>query len=422
LTTTKEFIKQAAQLIKLEPAILQLILVPDKTIRFKIPVKSASGKTEVFEGFRIQHNNDRGPYKGGIRFHQQVDLKEIQSLATLMSLKTALVDVPFGGGKGGIKVDPKKLSKNELKELTRNFVGALHQHIGPQKDILAPDLNTNPTIMAWIAGEYSKIVGHNEPAVVTGKPLSLGGNLLRNESTSLGGYLVIEELAKKFKLEPNKTKVIIQGFGNVGYNLAKILQQNKYLITGFSDSQGAIYSPDGLKPQSAMKTKEQKGFIDDCYLGGSVTDCRPESDHKKHHRHITNKQLLEKPCDILIPAALDGVINQKNAGRIKAKFIVEMANSPVTAEADQKLNKKGKVIIPDILANAGGVIVSYFEWLQNIQGQAWSKEEIRSKLTKTIKAAFAQADKLARVKEVNLRLASYSLALTRISQAIKDRQ
>lgn len=421
LTTTKNFIKQASALLKLDENSQELILRPDKIIQVKVPVKMDNGQVKVFQGYRVQYNNARGPYKGGVRFHHQINLNEVEALAALMTLKTAVVNIPMGGGKGGVKVDPKTLSKPELKQLTRNFIRGLFEHIGPKKDILAPDVNTNPTIMGWVMDEYSKLVGHNEPAVVTGKPLSIGGSLGRTEATALGGYYLLELLAKQYKLIPAKTRVIIQGFGNVGFNIARILQQKGYKIVGLSDSRGAIYSPVGLDPISAMKTKKRKGFIDDCYLGGSVTDCTPESDHKKHHIHLTNKQLLEKPCDILIPAALDGVINKNNAGRIKTKYILEMANGPITFEADQKLVKKKVIIIPDILANSGGVTVSYFEWLQNIQGEAWTETAVNQKLAKLIKSAFDEVIKFSEKYKTNLRLAAYALALQRISQALKDR-
>ncbi len=420
-SATKNFIKAAAAVIDLDKNILEQILHPDKIIRVKAPVIMDDGQKKVFQGYRVQYNNARGPYKGGIRYHQEVNLNEVQALAALMTLKTAAVGIPMGGGKGGIKVNPKELSKDELEQLSRNFIRALFEHVGPKKDVLAPDVNTNPTIMGWMMDEYSKLVGHTEPAVVTGKPLSIGGSQGREEATALSGYFVIEQLVKKYKLNPAKTRIIIQGFGNVGYNLAEILYKKKYKLVGLSDSQGAIYSPKGLSPICAMKTKLKKGYIDDCYLNGSVKDCRPESDHLAHHKHITNKQLLTQPCDILIPAALGGVIDNSNASRIKAKYIVEMANGPITDEADKKLAKKKVVIVPDILANAGGVTVSYFEWLQNIQGQSWTKTEVNQKLEKLIRQAFMEVDKLSVKHKIDLRMATYVLALKRISQALQDR-
>jgi len=421
-TEIKNYIKQAAAIINLNNNILAQILEADKIIQVKVPVNLDNGSTKVFTGYRVQYNNARGPYKGGLRYHQKVNLNTVQALAALMTLKTAVVDIPMGGGKGGIKVNPKNLSKPELKQLSRNLIHGLFEHIGPHKDVLAPDVNTNPTIMGWLMDEYSKMVGYTEPAVVTGKPLSIGGSQGREKATALGGYFVIEQLVKKYKLNPAKTRIIIQGFGNVGYNLAEILFKKNYKIVGLADSRGAIYSFKGLSPTSAMKTKLTKGFIDDCYLNGSVKDCRPESDHLKHHKHVTNKQLLTLPCDILIPAALGGVINKSNAGKIKAKYIVEMANGPLTAEADAKLIKKKVIVVPDILANAGGVTVSYFEWLQNIQGESWIKTEVNQKLKSLLTSAFDEINKIATKHKISLRMAAYVLALERITAAIRDRQ
>ncbi|MFH1597814.1 MAG: Glu/Leu/Phe/Val dehydrogenase [Patescibacteria group bacterium] len=421
-SSTKNSIKEAARVIDLDNNVLEQILYPDRIIQVKVPIKKDDGSIKIYQGYRIQYNNARGPYKGGIRYHQDVNLNEVQALAALMSLKTAVTGIPMGGGKGGIKVNPKELSKPELEQLSRNFMRALFEHVGPKKDVLAPDVNTNSTIMSWMMDEYSQMVGHSEPAVVTGKPLSIGGSEGREEATALGGYYIIKQLVKKYKLQPQKTRVIIQGFGNVGYNLAEILFKKKFRLVGFSDSQSALYSQEGLNPDSTMRSKKHKGYIDDCYLAGSVKDCRPESDHLKHHLHITNKQLLTQPCDLLIPAALGGVIDSSNVGRVKAKYIVEMANGPITFEADQRLAKKKVVVIPDILSNAGGVTGSYFEWLQNIQGQSWTKAQFNNRLEQIMKTAFDQVDKIAAQYQISMRTAANVLALQRIGQAIQDRQ
>jgi len=309
------------------------------------------------------------------------------------------------------------LSEGELERLTRVLTQKLAGFIGPEKDIPAPDVNTNPQIMAWMVDEYSKIKGYNVPGVVTGKPLEVGGSLGRNEATGLGGFFVLEHLIKKMKLNPKKTTVAIQGFGNVGYNLAIFLHKAGYKIIAVSDSQGGILNKNGheMTPEEIMKAKKQKGQIDGCYCRGTVCDC-------VNFAKIDNDKLLELPVDVLVPAALEGAINEKNAGRIKAKIVLEMANGGVTPGAEEKLNKKGIVVVPDVLANAGGVVVSYFEWVQNLQNYYWMLEEVNTKLERIMNEAFEAVWERKEKYQTNLRMAAFALALEMIAAAMKMRE
>ncbi len=364
------------------------------------------GSTKIFPAYRVQYNNSRGPYKGGIRFHPQTDLNEVKALAFWMMIKTAVVNLPFGGSKGGITVDPKKLSPRELERLSRAWIRAFQNFIGPKKDIPAPDVYTTPQIMAWMMGEYSQLVGYNEPAVITGKPVELGGSLGRDTATAQGGFFVLEELLKTLKLDPKKQKVIIQGFGNAGMTMAKILSKNKCLIVGIADSQGGIYSPAGLKITELEKHKKKIGTV----LNFSKA------------KKIKANKFLELPCDILIPAALENQITEKNANKIKAKIILELANGPTTPEADDKLFKKKVIIVPDVLANSGGVIVSYFEWVQNLANSYWSEAEVKNKLKKQITEAFLAIWEIRHQYNIDLRMAAFVLAVKRIEETMKLRQ
>ncbi len=411
-----EQLKKAAELVELNKNIWERIKKPDNVLQVSLPVKLDNGEWEVFEGYRVQYNNSRGPYKGGIRFHPKTDLNEVKALAFWMTIKCAVVGIPYGGAKGGITVDPKKLSVGELERLTRAFTQKLVGFIGSEKDIPAPDVNTNSQIMAWMADEYSKIKGYNVPGVVTGKPLEFGGSLGRNEATGLGGFFVFEQLAKRLKLNSKKTTVAIQGFGNVGCNLAVFLHRAGYKIVAVSDSQGGILNKNGeeMDPEEIMKAKKQKGQIDGCYCRGTVCDCL-------NFAKIDNEKLLQLPVDVLVPAALEGAIHEKNAGKVKAKIILEMANGGVTPGAEEKLNKKGITVVPDVLANAGGVVVSYFEWVQNLQNYYWTLEEVNEKLKKIMDEAFEEVWQKKEKYQTNLRMGAFALALERIERAMRVR-
>lgn len=404
---------KAAAVMKLAPDILELLSHPDRVIEVAVPVKMDDGSLKVFDGYRVQYNKARGPYKGGLRFHSQTDINEVKALAFWMSIKCAVVDIPFGGAKGGITVDPKKLSAGELERLTRSFTRAIAPFIGPQIDVPAPDVNTNPKIMDWLVDEYGRLQGKVVPAVVTGKSIEQGGSLGRTAATGQGGFYILREVAKKLKLKPSETTVAIQGFGNVGYHMAKLVQQAGYKLIAISDSHGAMFDKRGLgmDPDNIMKTKQERGLVGGCYCVGSVCDC-------ENYTEISNEALLELKVDVLIPAALESVITEKNAGKVKAKVILELANGPTTPEADVILQKKGVMVVPDVLANAGGVTVSYFEWLQNIQNYNWTEQMVLEKLepimVKSFNTVYAAGEKYG----VDLRMAAYTVALDRIQQKI----
>lgn len=359
------------------------------------------GKT--YPAWRIQYNNARGPFKGGIRFHPEVSEDEVKSLAFWMTIKTAAVDLPLGGAKGGIKIDPKDLSPSQLEELSRQYIQAFYQFLGPQKDIPAPDVYTTPQIMAWMKDEYEKLTHQKAPAVITGKPLAEGGSLVRDISTALGGVYLLEEARQKLKL--GQKTVIIQGFGNAGMNAARILSELNYQILAVSDSQGGIYHPSGLNIPQVIDIKQKTG---------SVINYSPAE-------KVSNSQLLENKSDILIPSALSGVITQENAPKVKAKIILELANGPLTPEADKILFQKKILVIPDILANAGGVTVSYFEWQQNLKEEKWTEEEIKEKLKKSMVSSFGEIYQRAKEKNYDLRTSAYLIALKRILEAERKR-
>lgn len=385
---------------------LEILRKPDRVIEVSLPVLMDDGRIKVFDGYRVQYNNIRGPYKGGIRFHPKVNLDEVKALAFWMTIKCAVVDIPYGGGKGGVSVDTKKLSSGELERLTRAYVRGFADFIGPSKDIPAPDVYTNPQIMAWFMDEYSHIKGENASAVVTGKPVEAGGSLGRDTATSLGGFYVFEQALKKLKLAKNKANIAVQGFGNVGMNFAMIAFEAGYKIAAVSDSRGGIYNKNGLDLKKVLVHKQATG---------SVVDF-------KGAENISNEKLLELPVEVLAPSALENVIDKKNSGRIKAKIILELANGPTTAEAESKLQKKGVLIIPDVLANAGGVIVSYFEWVQNLRHFYWEKEKVEANLNKQITSAF---QKVWQTMENNggrdMRTAAYMVAVERLVKALKIR-
>jgi len=395
-------LKRVAKILNLEEKTLQALSQPDRILQASLPIKMDDGSTKIFPAYRVQYNNSRGPYKGGIRFHPQTDLNEVKALAFWMMIKTAVADLPFGGSKGGVTVNPKKLSPTELERLSRAWIRAFQNFIGPKKDVPAPDVYTTPQIMAWMMDEYSQLVGYNEPAVITGKPVEVGGSVGRDTATAQGGFFVLEELLKTLKLDAKKQKVIIQGFGNAGMTMAKILSKNKFIIVGIADSQGGIYSPTGLKITELEKHKKKIGTVLNF----------PKA------KNVKANKFLELPGDILIPAALENQITGKNASRIKAKIILELANGPTAAEADDKLFKKKVIIVPDVLANSGGVIVSYFEWVQNLTNSYWSEAEVKNKLKKQIAEAFLTIWKISHQYDIDLRMAAFVLAVKRIEAAI----
>ncbi|RJO59450.1 Glu/Leu/Phe/Val dehydrogenase [Candidatus Parcubacteria bacterium] len=407
---------QALKFLEIEPQILEILKKPQRILEAEIPVKMDNGITKNFSAYRVQYNDARGPFKGGIRFHPHTDLVEVKALAFWMAIKCAVVDIPFGGGKGGVTVDPKKLSSRELEALSRGWVRAFFEYLGPQKDVPAPDVYTNPTIMGWMTDEFSKLAGKWRPAAFTGKPEDMGGSAGRTEATGHGGYLVVDALAEKLKLEKNKTTVAVQGFGNVGYYIAKKLHDAGFCVVAVSDSQGGILDKrnHGMDPENIMHAKKAKGLIDGCYCVGTVCDC-------ENYQKISNAELLELEVDILIPAALENVITLEVAKKIKAKAIVEMANGPTTPEADEILKARQIPVVPDVLANAGGVTVSYFEWLQNNRDEVWTAEEVLAKLKPIIENAFEKIWAMSQAKKVGLRTAAFVLALTRIIEAIKTR-
>lgn len=361
----------------------------------------------IFPAYRVQHNNSRGPYKGGIRYYPELSLTEIKSLAMLMSFKCALLELPFGGGKGGIEVNPKVLSRRELEELSRAYIRAFHCDIGPDRDIPAPDVYTNETIMDWMENEYSKIAGRETPAAITGKSVQNNGIPGRVDATARGAYYIIRRLINHIDSD-GRLRVAIQGFGNAGYNIAKLLENDKkFIVVSVSDSKGAIYSENGLNADSIMQHKKVEGLIAGMYCPGSV--CQREE-----HMHITNDELLRLDVDIIIPAAMEGQINRDNASKIKAKIIAEVANGAITYEAEKIINNKGIVVAPDILTNAGGVTVSYFEWYQNMNDERWNREEVYRKLEEKMNSALDEVEYVSEEYNVSMRTAAYIIATRRI--------
>ncbi|MBI2196632.1 Glu/Leu/Phe/Val dehydrogenase [Candidatus Daviesbacteria bacterium] len=384
--------------------IINLLSVPQRQIETNIPLKLDSGEIKLVRGYRVQYNNWRGPYKGGLRYHPEVDLDEVKALAFWMTIKNAVINVPFGGAKGGIEIDPKKLSQKELERLTRTFARKLAPNVGPNVDVPAPDVNTNSQTMDWFASEFSKVIGKSTPAVVTGKSIPNGGSEGRIEATGLGGFFVLEELVKKLKLK-TPLRVAVQGFGNVGYHIAKLLQEAGYRVVALSDSKGGIYNKDG----QGFDVEDVKNYKE---KNGSISEYRPSKNTVK----IANKGMPLLQVDIFIPAALENVLTEENAPHISAKVILEMANGPTTDKADQILDKRKILVVPDVLANAGGVTVSYYEWYQNMKNQMWSKKQVNAKLKKAMVNSFEEIWEICRTKKISLRLAAYILALQRLSK------
>ncbi len=381
----------------------EMIRNPQRELKVYLPVRMDDGTIKVFEGYRVQHSNIRGPFKGGIRFHQNTDLNEVKALATWMSLKCAVANIPYGGAKGGVTVDPSTLSQGELMRLTRRYTFAIESIIGPDKDIPAPDVNTNAQTMAWVLDTYSMLNGHPCPGVVTGKPLELGGSKGRPSATGRGVVISTKLILNKYGRKLDGTRLAIQGFGNVGANTARIAFHRGAVIVALSDVSGAIYCEKGLDAD-AISTFIEEGHMLADYDADGV-------------KHITNEELLECECDVLIPAALENQITEANAGKLKCKFIVEAANGPTTAEADKILEERNIVLIPDIFANSGGVVVSYFEWVQNIQTLTWSKAQINEMLEDILTKAFVDIEAEVDKSECSFRMGAYIVALRRLITA-----
>ncbi|MCI0584585.1 MAG: Glu/Leu/Phe/Val dehydrogenase [Chloroflexi bacterium] len=395
----------AAEKLHLDDGMRRVLREPRREFTVHFPVHMDDGSVRVFTGYRVQHNLGRGPAKGGIRYHQDVSIDEVKALAMWMTWKCAVVGIPYGGGKGGVIVDPKQLSMRELEALTRRFFTEIEVLVGPEKDIPAPDVNTNAQIMAWMMDTYSMHAGYTVPGVVTGKPISLGGSEGRNEATARGTVYCIVEAARHLGIELKKAKVSVQGFGNAGSIAAELMVQEGSTVVAVSDSTGGIHNPNGLDIAKVINWKKEHGTVQG-FPGAA---------------DISNPEVLEVECDILIPAALENQITAKNAGNIKARLIAEAANGPTTPEADEILWKNSKFMIPDILCNAGGVTVSYFEWVQDLNRDHWSEDVVNAKLKEIMVKAFTSVLAIARREQCYMRTAAYLLAVQRVADAMQMR-
>ena len=401
---TDDQFDRAAELIGLNYDIRDSLRIPDRELMVEVPLRKDDGTIHSFRGYRVQHNNSRGPFKGGIRFHHEVDLDEVRSLASLMTWKTALVDIPYGGGKGGITVNPHELSERELERLSRRFFRTIDPIIGVNKDIPAPDVNTNAQIMAWFLDEYGQLHGHT-PGIVTGKPIKLGGSLGREAATGKGTAIITRETAKRYEIDLEGATVVIQGFGNVGSYTGKFLSEMGCKIIAVSDVHGGLHEPDGFDVSSLFQYNFENRTVKECGQG----------------KKISNEELLGLECDFLIPAALGGVIHKMNADQLKCKIVIEAANGPITPPASEILYNKKIHVVPDILTNAGGVTVSYFEWVQNLQQFQWEEDEVNEKLEKRMVRAFNEVSSFCDKKKTSLRLAAFGVAIDRVAQSFELR-
>ncbi|RLF77567.1 glutamate dehydrogenase [Thermococci archaeon] len=401
-------LERAAQFMEISDEALEWMKKPMRIVEVSVPLEMDDGSVKVFTGFRVQHNWARGPTKGGIRWHPEETLSTVKALATWMTWKCSVVDIPYGGGKGGIIVNPKELSTREKERLARSYIRAIYDVIGPYTDVPAPDVYTNPQIMGWMMDEYEAIVRRKAPAfgVITGKPLSIGGSLGRGDATAKGASYTVREAAKALGMDLKGKTIAVQGYGNAGYYMAKIMSEEHGMkVVAVSDSKGGIYNPDGLNADEVLKWKREHGSVKD-FPGAT---------------NITNEELLELEVDVVAPAAIEEVITKENADKIKAKIVAEVANGPVTPEADDILKEKGILQIPDFLCNAGGVTVSYFEWVQNINGYYWTLEEVYERLDKKMTKAFWDVYNTHKEKNIHMRDAAYVVAVQRVYQAMLDR-
>jgi glutamate dehydrogenase (NAD(P)+) len=396
---------EAAERLGLSQAMRAILRKPKRELIVNFPVRMDDGTVEMFTGYRVQHNINRGPAKGGIRYSPEVSLDEVRALAMWMTWKCAVVGIPFGGAKGGVICDPHKMSRAELERLTRRYATEISLLIGPNSDIPAPDVNTNPQIMSWIMDTYSMHVGYSVPAVITGKPLAIGGSEGRLEATARGVQVVTREVLRDLGMQPEHCRVVIQGFGNVGSVSARLLSELGCKVVGLSDINGGIYNREGIDVMTALRYSREHGSLS----GMPGTE------------NVTNAELLELPCDVLVPAALENQITARNAPRIKARLIIEAANGPTTPDADRILNDRGVTIVPDILANAGGVTVSYFEWVQDLQRFFWSEDEINERLESIMTRAYQAVRRKAEDQQTNLRMGAYLLAVARVAEATEMR-
>lgn len=403
-TSTQVVIKDALEKLGYDEGMYELLKEPLLMVEVRIPIRMDDGKVKVFTGYRGQHNDAVGPTKGGIRFHPNVSADEVKALSMWMTLKAGIVDLPYGGAKGGIICDPREMSMGELERLSRGYVRALSQVMGPAKDIPAPDVFTNSQIMAWMMDEYSKIDEFNSPGFITGKPVVLGGSHGRERATAEGVTIIINEAAKRRNIDMKGARVIIQGFGNAGSFLSKFLHDAGAKVIGISDAYGALYDPDGLDIDYLLDRRDSFGTVTTLF-----------------DNTLTNAELLEMECDILVPAAIENQITEKNAHNIKADVVVEAANGPTTSEATKILTDRGILLVPDVLASAGGVTVSYFEWVQNNMGYYWSEEEVREKMTAKMVQAFENVYNIATTRNIDMRLAAYMIGVRKTAEASRFR-
>lgn len=401
-------VEKAAKILGYTPEDYEAVKYPERELSVSVPVRMDDGSVRVFRGYRVQHSTVRGPAKGGIRYHQNVNIDEVKALAAWMTFKCAVVDIPYGGGKGGITVDPTTLSRTELQRLTRRFTSMIAPIIGPERDIPAPDIGTNAEVMGWVMDTYSMLNGHSTPAVVTGKPLQLGGSQGRGEATGRGVMLNTLYICQKHGIDIHDATVAVQGMGNVGSISARLLYEQGAKIVAVSDVSGGIYKAEGLDIPAICRYLSVRGNLLSGYSEEGIS-------------RISNSELLESDVTVLIPAALENQINAENAARIRAKIIVEGANGPTTVEADDILEKKGITLVPDILANAGGVVVSYFEWVQNLQALEWEEKDVNEKLAKNMQKAFDSVYEIAAEKHVPLRTGAYLIALKRVVETMQYR-
>jgi glutamate dehydrogenase (NAD(P)+) len=402
-----DVLDEAARILSYEPNDYLALKYPERELTVAVPVEMDDGNIQVFTGYRVQHSSSRGPCKGGIRYHPGVDLNEVKALSAWMTWKCAVVNIPYGGAKGGIRVDPSKLSQNELERMTRRYTAAILPILGPERDIPAPDVNTNASVMGWIMDTYSMFKGYAVPGVVTGKPIEIGGSLGRKEATGRGVTIVTDEIAFRKSIDMQKSSIAIQGFGNVGGTAARLFYEKGYRVVAVSDVNGGLYNPNGLNIADISNYAQQSGTIKG-YSAKGVTE-------------VTNNELLLLPVDVLVPSAMENQITEEIARDIKAKIIVEGANGPTTVEADKILYENGVTLVPDILANAGGVVVSYFEWVQNLQAIFWDEHEINSMLKKIMLRSFDEVYNISKQNNVSLRMGAYVLALDRVVKAKKIR-